>query len=178
VKKLEALVEADTIVDSVSHYEMEAYVNSMKGVYQLEKQQWQDALDSLLRSKVIYQKLSEHKDSLEAVIYQEKISQLDTFIRLCCLNLKLSNSQAQEQKLAGLVSEQVSKAYADTKQEKIENIQEVTYNGKSIPLKSERLRMAFKKVENHLDQLQNQSSLDNKEQIQNYLKFANILDDA
>lgn len=45
----------------------------MKGVYQLEKQLWQEALDSLLRSKVIYQKLSEHKDSLEAVIYQEKI---------------------------------------------------------------------------------------------------------
>lgn len=117
----------------------------------------------MLRSKLIYQKLAEHKDSLEAVIYQEKISQLDTFIRLCCLNLKLANSQTQEQKLAGKISEQVTKAYADTKQEKIENIEEVTYNGKSIPLKSERLRAAFKKVENHLDQLQNQSNLDNKE---------------
>ena len=36
-----------------------------------------------------------------------------------------------------------------TKQEQIENIQEINFNGKNIPLKSERLRMIFKKVENH-----------------------------
>lgn len=57
----------------------------------------------------------------------------------------------------------MSKAYADTKQEKIENIEEVTYNGKSIPLKSERLRTAFKKVENQLNELQNPDNADKKE---------------
>jgi len=42
----------------------------------------------------------------------------------------------------------VAKAHADSKQEKIENIEEVSFNGKKIPLKSERLKQAFKKVEN------------------------------
>ena len=35
----------------------------------------------------------------------------------------------------------------DTKQEQIENIKEIVFNGKSVPLKSERLRMIFKRVE-------------------------------
>jgi len=49
-----------------------------------------------MRSKVIYQKISEFKDSLEAVIYDERIGQLDTFIRLCCSNLSLSSSADKE----------------------------------------------------------------------------------
>ena len=49
---------------------------------------------------------------------------------------------------------QIHSAHKDTKQEQIENIKEVTFNGKSVPLKSERLRMIFKKVENHLNGLQ------------------------
>jgi hypothetical protein len=34
---------------------------------------WQEAFDLLVSSKVIYSKISGFKDSLEAVIYQEKI---------------------------------------------------------------------------------------------------------
>ena len=44
----------------------------------------------------------------------------------------------------------IVKAHNDTKQEQIENIQEITFNGKNIPLKSERLRLVFKRVEIHL----------------------------
>jgi hypothetical protein len=69
--------------------------------------------------------------------------------------------------------------YSETKQEQIENIQEISYNGKSIPLKSERLRLVFKKVENQLAELYdpaNQS--DNKKTINNFLKFVNTLEDS
>jgi hypothetical protein len=52
----------------------------------------------------------------------------------------------------------IKKAHSETKQEQIENIQEINYNGKSIPLKSERLRTAFKKVENQLAELQDPSA--------------------
>jgi hypothetical protein len=58
----------------------------------------------------------------------------------------------------------------------IENIEEITFNGKNIPLKSERLRLIFKKVENHtalMKSLEKDSDL-----IKNQLLFVNILDDA
>ena len=55
----------------------------------IETDQYEQALDLLITSKVIYQKISQFKDSLEAVIYDERIGQLDTYIRLCCSNLSL-----------------------------------------------------------------------------------------
>lgn len=76
----------------------------------------------MMRAKIIYEKVAVYKDTLEAVIFHEKIGQLDTFIRLCCLNLKLNDASAQEGKLKQSLGEKVSKAHADTMQDKIENI--------------------------------------------------------
>ena len=80
---------SDECLDSFAKFETEAYIDSMKASYLMEVEKWQEALDLLLRSKIIYQKIGSFKDSLEAVIYQERITQLDTFIRLCCTNLKI-----------------------------------------------------------------------------------------
>ena len=70
---------------------MQAYVDSMQAAYLIEVKKWAEALDLLLSSKVIYQKISSFKDSLEAVVYQEKIGQINTFIRLCCFELKMQS---------------------------------------------------------------------------------------
>jgi len=40
----------------------------------------------------------QYKDSIESVLYQEKVGELDTFIRLCCTNLKMKSAQAAEKK--------------------------------------------------------------------------------
>lgn len=90
----------------------------------------------------------------------------------------MSNSSSEESKISDTINQQVSQAYQSTKQEKIENIEQITYNGKSIPLKSDRLKGAFKKVENQQDVINTQESSGDKDLIANYLKFANILDDA
>ena len=46
----------------------------MQAVYLIEVEKYQAALDLLLNSKAIYQKLTSYKDSIEAVLYQEKLS--------------------------------------------------------------------------------------------------------
>ena len=83
-------------VDLFTKYEVQAYVESMQSAYLIETKQWQEALDKLLNSKALYQKIMSYRDSIEAVIYQEKIAELDTFIRLCCTNLKMQSSQKAE----------------------------------------------------------------------------------
>jgi len=40
----------------------------------MDVKDYQKALDNLLRAKIIYEKISQFKDSLEAIIYKEKIS--------------------------------------------------------------------------------------------------------
>lgn len=50
---------------------MEAHCLSIQGVLKLETYQWGDALDLLLRSKFLFQKLGEGKDAMEATLYHE-----------------------------------------------------------------------------------------------------------
>ena len=60
---------AEQCLDGFSKYEMQAYVDSMQAAYLIEVKKWEQALDLLLSAKVIYQKISGFKDSLEAVVY-------------------------------------------------------------------------------------------------------------
>lgn len=65
---------AQQSLDGYQQKEVEAYVTSMLAVYEMEVKNYQSALDNLLRSKIIYEKIAQHKDSLEAIIYKEKVS--------------------------------------------------------------------------------------------------------
>jgi hypothetical protein len=52
------------------------------------------------------------------------------------------------------IEEQISRVKSETKREQIENIEEISYNGKTIPLKTEKLKQVFKRVETHLHDIQ------------------------
>ena len=85
--------------------EVEAYTSLMQGMYQLECKDFQGALDNLLRSKIIYQKISQFKDTLEEVIYKEKVGQIDTLLRQCAFSLKTAGMSADGDKvLANMVN--------------------------------------------------------------------------
>lgn len=99
---------------------MRAYVEGMQAAFLIEMKKWQEALDKLQSSKAIYQKIMQYKDSIESVLYQEKVGELDTFIRLCCTNLKMKSAQAAEKKFEETkkqIQSQVETSYKDTKTE-------------------------------------------------------------
>ena len=74
------------------------------------------------------------------------------------MNLKGSNDL--EAKVEKQTQKNIQEARVSTKKEQIENIQEIKFNGKSIPLKSERLRLVFKRVENEAAEIEQISSKD------------------
>ncbi len=89
------------------------------------------------------------------------------------------------------MEEQIAKAKSESKKEQIEKIEEITYNNKTVPLKSERLKQVFKKVESHMHDIQeywdkanmdqakdSKKAFDPTVQIRNYLLLVNILEDA
>lgn len=61
------------MLEGFSKFETEAYVLSTQAAYLIEVKKFQEALDILMRAKLIYFKVATYKDSIEAVIYQEKI---------------------------------------------------------------------------------------------------------
>lgn len=60
---------------------------------------FQEALDNLIKTKIIYNKIAQYKDALEAIIYKEKINQIDTFIRMCSFNLMGMMDATKEEKM-------------------------------------------------------------------------------
>jgi hypothetical protein len=123
VKQLKSLRQvADHCLDGFSKYEMQAYADNMHAAYLIEVKKWQEALDLLLSAKVIYQKIASFKDSLEAVVYEEKIGQINTFVRLCCFELKMQNGDEIEGKLSKSLNPSIQAAFSETKHEQIENI--------------------------------------------------------
>jgi hypothetical protein len=51
------------------------------------------------------------------------------------------------------LEDQVVRVKAQTKREQIENIEEINYNNKIIPLKTEKLRQVFKRVESQMQDI-------------------------
>lgn len=121
----------------------------------MENKDYQTALDNLLKAKIIYEKISQYKDTLEAVIYNEKVTQIDTLIRLCAFNLKKGDDEKAIEKMMQnypektKIEDTIQKVKYETKREQIEKIEEIHFNNKAIPLKTEKLKMVFKKVESH-----------------------------
>lgn len=61
-------------VDGYQQIEIEGYASQMQAVYQMEIKDYKNALDNLLKTKIIYEKIAYYKDTLEAIIYKERVS--------------------------------------------------------------------------------------------------------
>lgn len=70
-------------------------------------------------------------------------------MRLASTKMKKGQQVSKDSEPAAMAALQaeVEKAHKSTRQEQIENIEQITFGSKSIPLKSERLKQTFKKVE-------------------------------
>ena len=132
----------------------------------------------MLKAKVIYNKIASLKDTLEAIIYQEKVNQIDTFIRLCAAKLRTNAADIKMQGQEAL-EQSIGKAKQQVQMDKIEKIQEITFNGKSVPLKTEKIRAVFKKIEESMHALNNSDSqMATEERVKAYLQMVNLLDDS
>jgi hypothetical protein len=64
---------AEACLDGYAKFEMEAYILSMQSNYLMEIKKWESALNKLLQARTIFTQVLKYKDSIEAVIYQEKL---------------------------------------------------------------------------------------------------------
>jgi hypothetical protein len=179
----------EEVFDKQTTVEAEAYLSSIKASLDIEYARYEDALDALLRTRIIYKNLAKSKDSLEAAIYNEKQDQIEPLIRLCTYNLQsqtgenMSNLEELEQKYNQRehVDTKVSNSITGTRRESIENITNITYQGKSIPLKTQKLKHCFQKLEGQLhnmEGLKDSRDLSLKEKIDNYTHLLHTIEDC
>lgn len=180
---------ASDVFDKQTSIEAEAYLSFIKGTMLIEYSKYKEALDEFLKTLIIYKKLWSNKDSLEGAIYNEKIEQIEPLILLCTYNIqnqtgedlsslsKLESQYDQKENINNKVDNSITgKRKAATK-----DMASITYQGKSIPLKTQKLQQCFHKLESHLDKMEenaNDATLSLEDKTKNQTDLLHIIEEC
>lgn len=142
--------------DKQTLIEVEAYVQTISAQLDIEYLRYDNALNDLIAAKIIYKSIGESKDSLEAAIYNEKVDQIDDLLRLCSYNIQ-KHSETQktlddveyEATSSTDIKERIQNSINTGRRENLEELESISYQGKSIPLKTEKLKNISRKLEAH-----------------------------
>ena len=144
----------------------------MQATFLLETFKYELALDLLLKAKFIYEVITKVKDQIEQAIYREKCSQLDTYIRQCTASL--GQIQTSVPSYNGKdVAEIQSKVKEVQTLNASSECEEIKFNGKSIPLKAEKIKAIFNKVAAQTQEIKD--TQDTKLKIGKFLIHSNLL---
>ena len=102
---------ADGALDQISLIEIEGYKAQMDAIFSMEKHDYEEAINDLLKAKLIFEQIASYQDTLEAIIYGEKVSQLSTFIRSCATSLSLGDPDSIKLNDADEVTRRIKNAH-------------------------------------------------------------------
>jgi len=131
--------------------EAEAYSEYIEGVYNFESEGWEQAYSCFMRSRKIYEELSKVSDSLQKIIYQERIEQIDQSIRYCNFKRGKETLDPVQDSIRATndptLSTQIEKLLAEKVQQNVKGSAEIVYHGKTLPIKNEKTLLAMQKID-------------------------------
>ena len=140
------------IGDTQTQLEAEAYYDFIHSNYLIFSRNFKDALELLKRACKIYEKIKQLKDTIESFEYEEKIKAMKTSIRLCIYNLSSTKDTILDEKIfqntINIEDNELTEKIEEIKKgvNKIEEEYSIKYHGMQIPIKNEKLRNDFEKL--------------------------------
>ena len=141
------------IGDTQTQLEAEAYYYFINSNYLIFTRKFQEALDLLKKACNIYEKIKQLKDTIESIEYEEKIKSMKTSMRLCIYNLSSTKDtildEEEFEKTVNVEDIELTEKIEEIKKgvNKInEEDYSVKYHGIQIPIKNEKLRNDFEKL--------------------------------
>ncbi|KAL4429755.1 hypothetical protein ABPG74_004392 [Tetrahymena malaccensis] len=158
--------------DERSYQESEAYLNFIKGIYHHERHQWEDALESYIKSRSIYLGLISVSDSLQSVFFKEKVEFLEQSIRYCHQQNNgfiLDTIDVIIAKMGTKMDIEKTPTSKVTQSEKKDQLIEVEYLGSKYPIKNQKAIYSYRQVEDcqkRIHELQRKTSKTNTQEEQ------------
>ena len=141
------------IGDTQTQLEGEAYYHFINSNFLIFTSKFQEALDLLKKACNIYEKIKQLKDTIESIEYEEKIKSMKTSMRLCVYNLSSNKDtildEAEFEKTVNVddieLTEKIEEIKKGTNKINEEEFS-VKYHGVNIPIKNDKLRNDFEKL--------------------------------
>jgi signal recognition particle subunit SRP68 len=164
--QLEKLCAA--VADEHSALEAEAYAAYMNGHALLEREEWEPALDSLVKARTIYDQLGKVVDVDLKEMCRQRVEEIDPSIRYCNYNLRKAKGDVHapmeddthaliEMRLKSneLLTSKLDGVLAEARKKHASSMKEVGWKGKRIPVRSEKVQvylLAAQEVQYELEQ--------------------------
>jgi len=157
---LKTLCEARTTGPTA--LEADAYASWMRGNLLLEKEDWKGAKEAFSRAQGIYVELAKMGSSRDKELYERRLDEIVPVSRLCDHEMKLSggnataddaadfNEMIDMQKVEGMdenLRKRLEGMQQDAKRRQAETMEEFEFDGKSISIESEAVRVAVLNVQ-------------------------------
>ena len=164
--------------DELTTLEAEAYYLSILANYQMFIRKYNLALENFKKAKEIYLKLINKKDSIEGLVYKDRIKFLTMQIRFCDYNLTSTGNKTNEifdldEELN--IEEQSQEKEDDITTKTVENY-DIKYQGSTIPVKNPTLRAKLVKIDELNDKIENEPDLTKKQNL--FSDLFNLIDDC
>lgn len=170
--------------DDKTKLEAEAYASWMAGNLRLEEEDWAQALDSFTRARTIYDNLSKVGDADTQETFKVRVQEIDPTIRFCNYNLSQGEdlsgirgtAAAQGASSDVLLQAKLDKVLTDLRKKQGEAMREVSWNGKTVPIKNDKLRELVLSAQDNIFEIEKLDSLEAKLEL--YDKTFIIYNDA
>eukprot|EP00357_Protocruzia_adherens_P032037 CAMPEP_0115007186 /NCGR_PEP_ID=MMETSP0216-20121206/21006_1 /TAXON_ID=223996 /ORGANISM="Protocruzia adherens, Strain Boccale" /LENGTH=602 /DNA_ID=CAMNT_0002374033 /DNA_START=30 /DNA_END=1838 /DNA_ORIENTATION=- len=165
--------------------ESEGYFHWMQGNLASEEGKWEEALAKFEQSKAIFGELAKITDSLDSIVFSEKIEQIEPFIRYCQYNFHGSFADPAALKdltsgklgpYAESLKSRVEDLLTEEKTKQVEEGVKIDFNGQNLTIKNDKTRLSLQLAEEAAQTSQEGSSL--KEKLGAHVHILSNLEDA
>lgn len=168
-------------VDARTKLEAQAYAYWMTANLKFEVQDWQTAITLYTQARSIYEKLSgAFMDESMKVLYLQRVEEIGPNIRYCAYNLgqggmdindlmKMRSSAAGQDMLAA----KIDAAIKETREKLASSFGEVTWRGKTVPVRNEKARVFILRIQDKDSELERRGTFEEKMDV-----FDNMLMDC
>lgn len=164
--------------DEISIQEIEAYYYTIIANYQMFTRKFSQALENFQNAKETYTKIIQKKDSIEGIIYKERIIYLTMQIRYCNYNLTSTENKTNhifdiEEEVK--IDEDINIINNTETLKTIDNY-EIKYQNNIIPIKNLNLRQKLVKIDEIVDKINKEEELTKKQNF--FSDIFNLIDDS
>eukprot|EP00029_Vermamoeba_vermiformis_P005308 TRINITY_DN1807_c0_g1_i1.p1 TRINITY_DN1807_c0_g1~~TRINITY_DN1807_c0_g1_i1.p1 ORF type:complete len:590 (-),score=189.25 TRINITY_DN1807_c0_g1_i1:84-1853(-) len=137
----------DHAADDKTKLEAHAYNAWLRGIFELENEEWPEASKSFVTAKTIYEQLASVSNLEAQDLFQQRVEEIETSIRYCSYKMGKKESI---QKLIDNISEDPAVISLREKLESVldkergkqaDSLKEINWREKRLPVKNEKIRL-------------------------------------